>query len=128
MISVLHSQKSDEGDPPETLDQDKGAEGRGEGEAHNVQQSRVLPEAPRGPPCRSMTEKQIEIVLVDITRGLVPTDLEDPRWPSSTGEMARIFAPVVRLAEELERQRTRATTLCEAMKLLVREGGAKPWV
>lgn len=71
--------------------------------------------------------------LRDITRGLVPIDLEDPRWPSSAGEMSQTFAPVVRLAdeckalkEEVEKQRIRATTLSESMKLLAREGRAKP--
>lgn len=133
VILVIHSQNSDETNPPESLEKHKGVEGGGDGEAHNIQHSRVLPEALRGAPCRSMTEKQIEMVLGDITRGLVPTDLEDPRWPSSAGEMAQTFASVVRLAdefkamkEEVERQSTRAATLSEAMELLIQEGRAKP--
>lgn len=118
-------------DPPKRPGQDTGLEG--EGETQNVQHKGVL-EAPIGMPCKSMTEEQISTVLRDITRGLVPVvGLEDPKWPSSAGEMAHTFAPVVRLVddframkEEVERLRIRAMTLHEAMNLSGREGGAKP--
>jgi len=105
----------------------------GEGETHNVQWRGVLPEGPKGTLGKTMTEAQIMIVLGDITRGLIPTTLEDPRWPSSAGEMAQTFAPVVKLAdeframkEEVQRLCTRVMTLSDVMKLLVREGVTNP--
>jgi len=133
-ISILHSREIIVGDPSKRPEQYTRI-GGGEGETHNVQHRGFLLEAPRGMPFKSMTEEQIATVLGDITRGLVPIGLEDPRWPSSAGEMSRTFAPVVRLVddframkEEVERLRIRAMTLHEAMNLPGREGEAKPQV
>jgi len=119
----IHIQGSDcKGDPQKMPQKHKGGDGVGEGEAQNVRQKGVLPEAPRG---KTMNEEQIMMVLGDITRGLVPADLEDPRWSSSAREIDRTFSLVVKLAdefkamkEEVERLHTWVMTLSEAMKLL----------
>lgn len=126
VISTIHSQEINVEDLPKRLGQDTRL--GGEGETQNL----VL-EPPSGMPCKSMTEEQIAMVLRDITRGLVPVGLENPKWPSSAGQMAHTFAPVVRLVddframkEEVERLRIRAMTLHEAMNLSGRESGPKP--
>jgi len=123
----IYIQASDhEGDPQKRPKKHKGGDGGGEGNAHNVQQRGVLPKDPRGTLGKTMTEAQITIVLRDITRGLIPTNLEDLKWPSSAGEMAPTFYPVVKLVDEframkveLERLRTRVMTLSDAMKYCV---------
>lgn len=106
--------------------------GGGEGETQHVKHKGVVLEPLTSTTRKSMTEEQIAMVLKDITRGLVPTGLEDPKWPSSAGEMTHTFAPVVKLVddyramkEEVERLRIRAITLQEAMNLSGREGGPK---
>jgi len=109
----------------------KSVEGTCERESLIVQHKGTVPEAPRGVVNKVMTVAQIANVLGDISRGLVPTDLEDPRWPSSAGEMTQTFAPMVRLADEfralkgeVERLRTKAAILSEVMRLDGGQGGA----
>lgn len=114
----------------------KRAEGTCKEESLISQHKEVVSEAPGGVIGEVMTIEQIANVLGDITRGLVPTDLEDPRWPSSAGGMTAIFAPVVRLTDEfrtlkgeVERLRTKEATLIEVVRLLGQgEGGAGPFV
>jgi len=133
-ISIINSQEREGEDLLERPGQHRRVEGVVEGELPVVQQRGVQPEAPRDVAGKVMTAGQIATVLGDIARGLVPTDLEDPRWPSSAGGMTRTFAPMVRLADdfralrgELERLRSRDEALIEATRLFGRgEGGARP--
>lgn len=131
VISITPSQEIDVEDLQKRSEQGTRLRG-GEGETQHVKQKGVLLEPLTDTTRKSMTEEQIAMVLRDITRGLVPIGLEDPKWPSSAGEMAHTFAPVVKLVddyramkEEVERLRIRAITLQEAMNLSGREGGPK---